>query len=94
MYIIPIAWIYVTILMSIAEANASNGSILGAIITFLLYGVIPVCILSYIMATPARKRARKARAEAASAKLLPSGSAPDTGGHATADPIPPEREKM
>ena len=95
MYIVPIAWLYVTVLMSIAEANSSAGSLLGAVITFLLYGLLPIGILSYIMATPARKRARKARAarNGTPQKELDS-VAPDTGSHASADVIATEREKM
>lgn len=61
LYLIPIAWLYVSILMSVAEATATNGSILGAIITFTFYGVLPVALLLYFIGTPARKRARLAR---------------------------------
>jgi hypothetical protein len=35
--------------------------VLGAIITFVLYGLGPVALVLYIMGTPARKRAIKAR---------------------------------
>ena len=35
MYIVPIAWLYVAIMMSVAEASNSNGTVLGAVITFL-----------------------------------------------------------
>ena len=34
MYIIPIAWIYVALMMAVAEATSSNGSLLGALMTF------------------------------------------------------------
>lgn len=61
MYIIAIAWIYVTLMMAVAEATSSNGTVMGAIVTFALYGMLPVSILVYIMSTPARKRAIKAR---------------------------------
>ena len=36
MYIIPIGWLYVALMMSVAEATNSNGSLLGAVITFAL----------------------------------------------------------
>ena len=89
MYIVPIAWLYVTVLMAVAEATNSNGSVLGALITLVLYGVIPVVLIIYLMRTPARRRARMAR-EAASAD-------PDAGGHpATAtqsDSVAPVREE-
>jgi hypothetical protein len=61
MYIVPIAWLYVALMMSVAEATNSNGSLLGALFTFLLYGALPVSIVVYIMGTPARKRALRAR---------------------------------
>lgn len=61
MYIVPIAWLYVTLMMAAAEATSSNGSVLGACITFLFYGVLPVSILVYIMGAPGRRRTIKAR---------------------------------
>ena len=89
MYLVPIAWLYVTVLMAVAEATSTNGSVLGALITFVFYGVIPVLLIVYIMRTPARRRARLAR-EAASAE-------PDAGSHAAApaegDAVAAVREK-
>jgi hypothetical protein len=61
MYLIVIAWTYVTLMMAVAEATNTNGTVLGAIVTFLLYGVLPMGILVYILGTPGRKRAIKAR---------------------------------
>lgn len=34
MYLVVIAWLYVAVMMSAAEATADNGSLLGAIVTF------------------------------------------------------------
>jgi len=62
MYIVPIAWIYVALMMSVAEATNSNGTLLGAIVTFVLYGLLPVGLMLYIMGTPGRKRLLRARA--------------------------------
>ena len=76
MLLIPIAWLYVTLMMALAEASSSNGSLLGAAITFVLYGLLPVALVLYLMATPARRRARRMR----EAALVD----PDTGGHAAA----------
>jgi len=76
MYIAVIAWIYVALMMSVAEANNSNGSLLGAFITFLLYGVMPVGILIYIMGTPGRKRQLRAREAADRAAALAERQAP------------------
>jgi hypothetical protein len=61
MYLIPIAWIYVALMMSVAEATNSNGTVVGAVITFVLYGLLPVALLMYILGTPSRKRALRAR---------------------------------
>jgi len=104
MYIVTLAWLYVTLMMAVAEANASNGTVLGAIITFVLYGLLPMGILLYIMGTPARRRAIKARelAEqsqhaAAQAAMQPapnsSGTAPDASGEAPAHPVTPVRKE-
>ena len=69
--IVVIGWLFVTLLMAVAEATASNGTVLGAIVTFVFYGLLPTSILGYIFLTPARKRARRAReqAELEAAKL-------------------------
>ena len=83
MYIAAIAWIYVTLMMSVAEANNTNGTLLGAIVTFILYGILPTALLVYLMGTPQRNKARKAREAAwGPEKSPPSGSLePDTSGH-------------
>jgi hypothetical protein len=84
MYLIAIAWGYVVLMMAAAEATAANGTVLGAFITVLLYGVLPLSLLMYILGTPGRKRRRKAadaEAEAQAAGTMPS-SAPDGGSQA------------
>ena len=63
--LVVIAWLYVTLMMAVAEASAINGRLLGGIITFALYGLLPVSIIVYIFSTPVRKRMRKAREEQA-----------------------------
>ena len=67
MYLIVITWTYVTLMMAVAEATSPLGTVLGAIITFVLYGVLPMGIVVYILSTPSRKRAIKAREAAAQA---------------------------
>ena len=79
MYLVVIAWLYVTLMMAVAEAMAPNGTVLGAAITFALYGLLPLSIVLYILGTPARKRAIRAREQAAA-----SSGDPDAGGHAPA----------
>jgi membrane protein implicated in regulation of membrane protease activity len=61
MYLVLIAWIYVAFMMAIAEATSPVGSLLGAAFTFVLYGLLPMSVVGYIMGTPARRRAIKAK---------------------------------
>lgn len=61
MYLVVIAWTYVVLMMSVAEATNTNGTLLGALITFLLYGVLPISIVVYLMGAPARNKAIKKR---------------------------------
>ena len=86
MYLVVIGWLYVALMMAVAEANHPNGTLLGAIVTFVLYGVGPVALLMYLMGRPGRRAARARREAAASAK-------PDPGGEAPADPVPPVRKE-
>jgi hypothetical protein len=56
MYVIAIAWIYVTLLMALTETNVTAG-----ILTFVLYGLVPLALLLWLMGTPARRhRSRNA----------------------------------
>ncbi|MCY1165386.1 MAG: hypothetical protein V4455_06165 [Pseudomonadota bacterium] len=61
MYLVVIAWIYVVLMMSIAEATNTTGTLLGALVTFVLYGVGPVALVVYLMGAPARNKAIKKR---------------------------------
>ena len=89
MYLIVIAWSYVALMMTVAEATSSNGTLLGAIITFFLYGVGPVALVIYLIGHPGRRRARLAR-EQAEAR---ASAQPDAGGEAAAGAIPPVRKE-
>jgi mannose/fructose/N-acetylgalactosamine-specific phosphotransferase system component IID len=64
MYLVAIAWIYVALMMAVAEATHSSGTLLGAIVTFVLYGLVPVSIVMYLLGAPSRNKARKARERA------------------------------
>jgi hypothetical protein len=64
MYIVAIAWMYVALMMAVAEATNTNGTVLGAIVTFILYGLLPVVLVVYLIRSPARSRANKAKREA------------------------------
>jgi membrane protein implicated in regulation of membrane protease activity len=87
MYLVAIAWMYVVVMMSIAEATSSQGTVLGAVFTLLLYGVLPLSIVLYLLGTPARRRAQR-QAEAAQASAQPDGS-----GHPAGDAVAPERKE-
>ena len=97
MYLVPIAWIYVVLMMSVAEATNSNGSVLGAVFTFLLYGIAPVALILYFMGAPSRKRTLRAQeaAERAAAQAAhgAASDAPDAGGHAPGDAVTPVRKE-
>ncbi|MBB5203668.1 membrane protein implicated in regulation of membrane protease activity [Inhella inkyongensis] len=56
MYLVLIAWLFVVVLMAAAEATSPQGSVLGALITLVFYGLLPCALLAYILGTPARKR--------------------------------------
>lgn len=83
MYLVAIAWIYVVLMMAVAEAMSSQGTVLGAVFTFVLYGVLPLSIVLYIMASPARRRARRAAESAA----------PDGGSEAAGEAVAAERKE-
>ena len=89
MYLIAIGWIYVVLMMALVEAMSSQGTVLGAVITFVLYGLLPVGILLYIMGTPMRGRARRAREAAEASAVLE----PDDGRHAAGEAIAAERKE-
>jgi membrane protein implicated in regulation of membrane protease activity len=81
--LIAVAWLYVVLIMSAAEALSSQGSVLGALITLLLYGALPLSLVLYLLSAPARRRARRA-AESAT---------PDRHRVAAGDAVAPEREE-
>ena len=97
MYIVAIAWMYVALMMAVAEATNTNGTVLGAIVTFILYGLMPISLVVYLMRSPGRKRAIKEK-EALEAELLqPNSLQPNTPSHPPAatelDSITTVREK-
>lgn len=95
MYLIVIGWIYVTLLMALAEATSSQGSVLGAIITFVLYGLLPMALVVYLVGTPLRRKAirkteqlarQEAMDAAARAASIVSAVEPNASSHAAALP--------
>ncbi|WP_076998811.1 hypothetical protein [Variovorax sp. KK3] len=97
MHLVVIAWLYVTLMMAVAEATNTNGTVLGAVFTFLLYGLMPVALVVYLMGAPGRRKAIREREaaerEAAIRAAAANSAAPDAGGESPAGPIPPMREK-
>jgi hypothetical protein len=96
MYIIPLAWLYVVVMMSAAEAVSPHGSVLGAIITFVFYGAVPIALMLYFMRAPARRRALQAREAAPNANSQGAASShePDAGNVTTRDPIATVRKEL
>ncbi|WP_295984049.1 hypothetical protein [uncultured Variovorax sp.] len=105
-HLIVIGWLYVALMMAVAEATNTTGTVLGAIFTFLLYGLAPVALVVYLMGTPARRRAirqreleaqeaaRRAAAEQARlASETPVSDLPDQRGEAAADAVAPVRKE-
>lgn len=96
MYLVVIAWLYVALMMAVAEATHSAGTVLGAFFTFVLYGAVPVSLVIYLGGRPARRRAAKAREAAEREQQRAVGSAaPDGGGEAAAEaPVAPVRKEL
>lgn len=61
MYLVAIGWLYVALMMALAEGLAPQGGWLGAAVTFVLYGLLPIALLLYILGTPGRRRLRRAQ---------------------------------
>ena len=104
MYLVLIAWIYVALMMAIAEATSPVGSLLGAAFTFLLYGVLPMSVVGYIMGSPARRRAIKAKEAAEREASLDANIqlaqvndvnsvAPNTHSESSSDTVAPIRKE-
>ena len=94
MFLVAIAWVYVVLMVAVVEATSPQGTVLGAVFTLLLYGLLPLGIVLYLLSSPARKRLRRAqqdRVEAASGTAAPLD--PDGGGHAPGDAVAPERKE-
>jgi hypothetical protein len=86
-------------MMAVAEATNTNGTLLGAVMTFIFYGLAPVALVVYLMRSPGRRRAIKSREAAELATLAEApaselSSEPDAGRHAAADAIAPMRKEL
>lgn len=97
MYLVAIAWMYVVVMMSVAEATAPNGTVLGAIITFFFYGVLPCAILMYLMGTPMRRKAIRAKEQAELEQLraqIAASGQPNAGSEPAAELVAPVRKEL
>lgn len=103
MYLVAIAWIYVVLMMSLAEATSTQGTVLGAVFTFVLYGVLPLSIVMYLLGTPMRRQARRRQDAEEAARLAqagvpqassgPASAPPDGGGEPAGDAVAPVRKE-
>ena len=99
MYLVVIAWMYVVLMMSVAEASNTTGSVLGAIVTFFLKGWPPAAVVVYVRWAPLRRKAFMAReaAEDAARRSATASADVDAGGHAAgaaqADGVAPVRKE-
>ncbi|WP_310385226.1 hypothetical protein [Roseateles sp.] len=93
MYLIAMAWGYVALMMALVEATSSQGTVLGAIVTLLLYGVLPISIVLYLLGTPHRKKARQRQEQLQRAEAQADSDQANGGDHAPADPQPSVRKE-
>ncbi|MDH0864350.1 hypothetical protein [Mitsuaria sp. GD03876] len=91
MYLVAIAWMYVVLMMAVVEAFSPQGTVLGALVTFVLYGLLPLSIVIYVMGAPRRRAARRKaemsdvpHSDAAAGGSTPTSTQPDDRGHAPA----------
>ena len=56
MYIVAIAWLYVTLMMA-----ATESSVVAGVLTFLFYGLLPCALFIWLFSTPQRRRNRQAK---------------------------------
>ena len=90
MYLVLIAWLYVALMMAVAEATSPVGSVIGAFFTFILYGLLPMAIVGYVMGAPSRRKARQSAERNASES---SSTAPNTSSEASSDAVTPVRKE-
>ncbi len=94
MHLVVIAWLYVALMMAVAEATSPIGTVLGAVFTFLLYGLAPVALVAYLMGAPARRqRIRGHEAAEREAAIREHSGQPDTGGEPAAEAVAPVRKE-
>ena len=94
MYLVAIAWMYVVLMMAVVEAMSAQGTVLGALVTLTLYGLLPLGIVLYLMGTPQRRKQRlREEAQADAAASATASASADGGDHAAADAVAPVRKE-
>ncbi|MDQ2821269.1 MAG: hypothetical protein M3Y65_12885 [Pseudomonadota bacterium] len=58
MWIVAVAWLYVVVLMA-----ATESSVIGGVMTFVFFGVLPLSLLSYFFGAKGRRARHKERIE-------------------------------
>jgi hypothetical protein len=81
MYIVAIAWLYVTLMMAVTERSVTAG-----ILTFTFYGLLPCALLVWLIGTPARRRNRH-RQQMLEAKLPPADVSVPSNDPLSNDPV-------
>ena len=93
MYLVAIAWMYVVLMMTLAEAMSPQGTVMGAVFTLVLYGLAPLALVLYLMGTPMRRRAQRLRAAGPDSDGATAGVAQPNGSrHAAGLSIAPAGE--
>jgi hypothetical protein len=83
--LIAIGWLYVVGMIAVVQAVGRDGTVVGAVLTFVGWGLLPLGLVAYLFFSPARRRARRA-AEIAERS---AGLDPDEGGHPAGDAVTP-----
>lgn len=66
MYVVAIAWLYVTFLMALTEH-----SVVAGVLSFVAYGLAPLSLLLWLFGIPRRARDRKRREALQAAEAPP-----------------------
>lgn len=80
MYIVAIAWLYVTLLMAATEPSLVRGAL-----TFTFYGLGPLALLLWLMGGPRRRRDRVRREATSVDEPVGEPAHQPDGGHAQPD---------
>jgi hypothetical protein len=86
MYIVAIAWLYVTLLVSVMQPTLFRG-----IVTFIGTGLIPLGLLLYLLGSPQRRR--NAQAASPGRDLVSQAAEPPASRHDDPSLRPEDRSK-